>query len=130
MSMIRSNTLYVVHSITQVLRYILATHRLIFLHARGIIDLSQMVKLRLLSTLEAKQLQDVPAKAMVVWSWYVYKFKSHTEKFSLHIDKKHSNHYNNLYCSMSHKNITQARWLSGSYEYRKEISRRLRTSVC
>jgi hypothetical protein len=55
----------------QVLRLCLLAHRLVFLQARGVVDLDPLVEDGLLLPFEKPLLDGRPAKAMIVWSWCV-----------------------------------------------------------
>lgn len=56
----------------QVLRYVLLTHRLIFMQARGITDMSTLPRLNFVTPDEYAMLKHRPNKALIVWSWCVF----------------------------------------------------------
>jgi hypothetical protein len=60
-----------IDSPAQVLRLCLLTHRLVFMKARGEVNLDPLVEEGLLLPYEKPLLDGRPAKAMVVWSWCV-----------------------------------------------------------
>jgi hypothetical protein len=47
------------------------SHRLVFMQARGEVELSALVKEGLLLEHEVELLEDRPSKAMIVWGWCV-----------------------------------------------------------
>ena len=55
----------------RMLRYILLTHRLIFMQARGVVKMDQLKKLHMLTDREAALLDGKPAKCMIAFSWCV-----------------------------------------------------------
>lgn len=67
----KSKLLRYLFSATQLMRFAMLSHRLVFMQARGEVDLSGLVAEGLILPHEIQLLQDRPAKAMIVWGWCV-----------------------------------------------------------